>query len=77
MATPAREANYMTGEHGSAIARLSSELKLPFHEVAAVYRAQLDEIGESARIQGYLSVLAGRRARSILRGSRPIPESTH
>lgn len=62
-----------TGTHGHAIERLSTDLHIPAGEVATVYWAQLDRIGESARIDHYLSILAARNARSLLRKSHAGP----
>lgn len=69
MAVQVRDSVEFPGVHGHAIAQLSSDLNLPFDEVAAVYGTQLERIGESARIRHYLCVLATSRARSILRES--------
>jgi len=57
----------MTGVHRHAIERLSNELHLLSSKVAPVYWTQLDRIGASARIDHYLSILAARNARSVLR----------
>ena len=59
-----------SGTHGHAIERLSSDLRMPSSEVAPVYLAQLDRIGAAARIDCYLSILAARNTRSLLRKAR-------
>jgi len=54
-------------EHGRLVASLSDELHMPIHEVGAIYREQLDRLAAQARIQSFLSVLAVRNTRSVLR----------
>ena len=49
------------------IADLSQCFSVPFKNVQAIYREQLRRLAEGARIRTFLSVLAIRRTRRILR----------
>jgi hypothetical protein len=46
---------------------LSQQLRLPAHQVREIYSAQLDRLASEARIDDFLTVLAVRNARAILR----------
>lgn len=52
------------------IADLSQSFSVPFKNVQAIYREQLRRLAEGARIRTFLSVLAMRRTRSILRDDK-------
>jgi hypothetical protein len=54
-------------EHVQAIAALSDKLGVHMHDVAEVYRSELDRLAAGARITNFLIVLALSRTRSILR----------
>jgi len=48
---------------------LSQQLRVPVGEVKETYRQQLRRLAAGARIQSFLSVLAARNTRSLLRDS--------
>ena len=52
-----------------AVAALSEKLNLPEREVVEIYRIEFDRLAEQARIPNFLSVLAMRNTKSILRAS--------
>jgi hypothetical protein len=52
-----------------AVAALSEKLNLPEREVVEIYKIEFDRLAEQARIPNFLSVLAMRNTRSILRAS--------
>lgn len=52
------------------IADLSQSFSVPFKNVQAIYGEQLRRLAEGARIRTFLSVLAIRRTRSILRDDK-------
>jgi hypothetical protein len=54
-------------EHGEAIAALSAKLGVSAHDVAAIFRTELDRLAAGARITNFLIVLALSKTRSILR----------
>ena len=54
-------------EHGQAIAALSAKLGVSAHDVAAIFRCELDRLAAGARITNFLIVLALSKTRSILR----------
>ena len=49
------------------IADPSQSFSVPFKNVQAIYREQMRRLADGARIRTFLSVLAMRRTRSILR----------
>jgi hypothetical protein len=52
-----------------AVAALSEKLQLPEREVVEIYKIEFDRLAEQARIPNFLSVLAMRNTKSILRAS--------
>jgi hypothetical protein len=56
-------------EHQTAIVALANELHVPICEVSKIYSERLEQLASSARIRSYLTVLAMRHTRSILRDS--------
>jgi len=52
------------------IASLCAELKIPAHEVGAIYREELERLAAGARISAFLDILAMSNTRSILRRAR-------
>jgi Protein of unknown function (DUF3562) len=52
-----------------AVAALSEKLQLPEREVVEIYKIEFDRLAEQARIPNFLSVLAMRNTKSILRSS--------
>lgn len=52
------------------VADLSQCFSVPLKNVQAIYREQLQCLAEGARIRTFLSVLAIRRTRSILRDDK-------
>lgn len=52
------------------VANLSQCFSVPLKNVQAIYREQLQRLAEGARIRTFLSVLAMRRTRSILRDDK-------
>ena len=56
-------------EHRVVIARLSDNLNVPVDEVREIYWEQLDRLAAEARIPSFLTVLAVRNTRSVLRGA--------
>ena len=52
------------------IADLSQSFSVPCKNVQAIYREQLRRLAEGARIRTFLSILAMRRTRSILRDDK-------
>jgi hypothetical protein len=77
MATPASHVVGMSARHANAIAQISHDLRLPLHQVTECYRAELERIGASARIDHYLSVLAASHTRAILRFSGQTSSKVH
>jgi Protein of unknown function (DUF3562). len=73
MAAEVRKVTEMLGEHRSAIAQLSRDLRVPPLQVGALYQVQLDRLAESARIRRYLGLIAAKRTRAILRASATAP----
>jgi len=66
-----------TAEHVGVIARLSHKLHVPLHEVREIYGEQLERLAADARVQSFVSVLALRNTRDILRAEerRVAPSS--
>ena len=58
----------LESDHVRVIASLSDKLKIPEHEVDAIYKREFDRLALQARIPTFLVVLAMRNTRSILRG---------
>ena len=56
-------------EHMGPIAKLASELDVPVHTVKEIYCGQLERLSAEARIPSFLSVLATRHTRHILRAA--------
>ena len=54
---------------GDPVTALSAKFRVPAQEVEEVYSAQLERLSADARIDDFLSVLAIRNARAILRAS--------
>jgi hypothetical protein len=52
-----------------AVAALSEKLQLPEREVVEIYKIEFDRLAGQARIPNFLSVLAMRNTKSILRSS--------
>ena len=52
---------------GDPITTLSEQLRVPAHQVREIYSAQLERLASEARIDDFLTVLAVRNARAILR----------
>jgi hypothetical protein len=59
----------MQDDDARAVAALSEKLNLPEREVVEIYKIEFDRLAEQARIPNFLSVLAMRNTRSILRAS--------
>jgi hypothetical protein len=56
---------------GDPIAALSAQLHMPPQQVREIYTAQLDRLAGEARIEDFLTILAIRNARAILRAVAP------
>jgi hypothetical protein len=52
-----------------AVAALSEKLQLPERQVVEIYKIEFERLAEQARIPNFLSVLAMRNTKSILRSS--------
>ncbi len=52
---------------GDPVTTLSEQLRVPAHQVREIYSAQLQRLASEARIDDFLTVLAVRNARAILR----------
>jgi hypothetical protein len=57
-----------------AVAALSEKLNLPEREVVEIYRIEFDRLAEQARIPNFLSVLAMRNTKSILKTARTVAQ---
>lgn len=62
---------------GDPVAALSKKLHVPRQKIEEIYSAQLERLSAEARIDSFLTILAIRNARAILRAtaSSEVPDS--
>lgn len=60
-------------EHDGIVAELANKFHVPVSEVDATFRGECRRLQKEARLLGYVTVLAARRTRTVLRARTQSP----